>query len=134
MKQEETVVHIHIADSRTSFAISGQVGEFVVVTECFACVTCTDTSGYINLFRDDVVPDFVNRFNIAAIAGDGCHICHAGIHINGTHGMSYGFILLYYGFVCLTVSVFPACVSTGIQEELCLIEILFISCHHVELD
>lgn len=86
-----------------------------------------DVHRYLRLyksFRDDVVPDFVNRFNIAAIAGDGCHICHAGIHINGTHGMSYGFILLYYGFVCLTVSVFPACVSTGIQEELCLIEIL----------
>ena len=57
--------------------ISGLVGQLVVVTECFACVTCTDASGYINLFRNDVVPNLVYRFDVAAVSGDGCHICHA---------------------------------------------------------
>ena len=77
MQQEKTVVHVYIADSGAGFTISGLVGQLVVVTECFACVTCTDASGYINLFRNDVVPNLVYRFDVAAVSGDGCHICHA---------------------------------------------------------
>ena len=131
MQQEKTVVHVYIADSGAGFTISGQVRQLVVVAECFACMACTDASGYINLFRNDVVPNLVYRFDVAAVSGDGCHICHAGIHIYGTYGMSYGFILFYHRFVCLTIGVFPAGISTGIQEELCLIKILFVSRRHV---
>ena len=73
MQQEKTVVHVYIADSGAGFTISGQVRQLVVVAECFACMVC----GYINLFRNDVVPNLVYRFDVAAVSGDGCHICHA---------------------------------------------------------
>jgi len=101
MEKEETVVDINIADSCAGFAVGTHVRQLVVFAESLAVVGGSDTSGDVELLAYDVVPDAVDGMDIGSIAGEGCYICHAGIHIGGTYGMTYCFVLLQYWFVTL---------------------------------
>ena len=48
--------------------------------------------------------------------------------------MTYSFVLLKHGFVCLTVRVAAFGGAAGVKEKFCLIEILFVTGDSVESD
>ena len=101
MEKEESVVDINIADSRAGLAVGTHVRQLVVLAESLTIVGGSDTASDIEFLAHDVVPDTVDGVDIGSIAGEGCYICHAGIHIGGTYGMTYCFVLLQYWFVTL---------------------------------
>ena len=101
MEEEESVVDINIADSCAGFAVGTHIRQLVVLAESLAVVGGSDTSGDVELLAHDVVPDAVDGVDIGSIAGEGCYICHTCIHIGGTYGMTYCFVLLQYWFVTL---------------------------------
>ena len=105
MQQEEAVIDIHITDSRTGFAVSRHIRQFVVGSESLAVAGGSDTAGNVEFLAYNVVPNAVDGMYIRCVSCQGCHICHAGIHIGGTHGVSYCFVLFDDRFVCLAVFV-----------------------------
>ena len=101
MEEEETVVDINITDGSTSLAVSTHVWQIIVRSESLTIVSGSDTASDIEFLAYDVVPDAVDGVDISGIASEGGYICHAGIHIGGTYGMSHSLILLQYRFVAL---------------------------------
>ena len=65
--------------------------------------------------------------NVGGISGESCHVGHSCVHISGANGVSHGFILLDNGFVCLTVFVRAAGVTTLVEEEFSLVEVFLVS-------
>ena len=94
VKQEESVVHIDIADGGTSLTIGRHVGQFVVLAEGLTVGGGTDTARDVELLRYDIVPDGVDGLDVVLVASEGGHVGHTGIHIGSTHGVTYGLVLL----------------------------------------
>jgi len=65
--------------------------------------------------------------NVGGVSRQGGYVGHTCIHICGANGVSHCFILLNHRLVCLTVFIGTACVSTLIEEELGLVEVLLVS-------
>ncbi len=101
VEEEETVVDIHVADSSTSLAICRHIGKFVVCAECFTVACGTDTAGDIVFLAYNIIPDAVDGVDIGGVACESGDIRHTGIHISGTHGMTYSLILIDDRFVSL---------------------------------
>ena len=133
MEEEETVVDINIADSRAGFAVGTHVRQLVVLAESLAVVGGSDTSGDVELLAHDIVPDAVDGVDIGGIAGEGSYICHTGIHIGSTNGMTYSLVLLQNRLVTLRIFLFDRCLATIVEEELSLVEIFLVACSEIEL-
>ena len=101
MKQEESVVHIHITNGGTGLAVCTHIGQFVVLAEGLAIRSGADTASDIELFGDDIVPDGIDGVNVVLVACESSHIGHAGIHISSTNGVTHGLVLFDNGLVSL---------------------------------
>ena len=94
MKQEESVVHIHITNGGTGLAVCTHIGQFVILAEGLTVGGGTDTARDVELLRYDIVPDGVDGLDVVLVACEGGHVGHTGIHIGSTHGVAYGLVLL----------------------------------------
>ena len=126
MKQEQAVVDIHITDSRASLAISGHIGQFIVLAKSLPIAGGADTAGNIIFLAHNVVPNTVYGMDISRIPCQCGHICHACIHISGTDSMSHSLILLHYRLVCLTVCICAGGMSALVQKEFGLIQVFLL--------
>ena len=132
MQQEQAVVHIHIADGGTGLAVGTHVRQFVVGTEGLAVVGGSDTTGDVELLRDDVVPDGIDGLDVVLIACEGSHISHTSIHIGRTYGVTYGLVLFDDGLVSLRIVVCDGRLATIVEQELGKVKIALLSCGQIE--
>ena len=132
MQEEQSVVEIHLSNGSTSFAISRHVWQFVVLTKCLTTARGTHTTRDVVFLRDDVVPNPVDGIDIALVACQCSHVCHTCIHVAGTNGMTYGFILLQYRKMTLAVLRLDGSVATLVEEEFGLVEILLLARSKIE--
>ena len=65
--------------------------------------------------------------NIGGVSRQGGYVGHTCIHICGANGVSYSFILLNHRFMCLAVFIGTAGISTLVEEELGLVEVLLVA-------
>ena len=101
MEEEESVVHIDIADGCAGLIVSAHVRQLIVGSEGFAVACGADATRDIELLRYDIVPDAVYGMDVSRVTGQRCHISHTGIHVCGTYGMADGFALFEDGYVTL---------------------------------
>ena len=95
-------------------------------------MACTDTAGEVVFVGDDVVPDAVDGIDVGLFAGERGDIGHAGIHITGAHGVSYGLVLLHDGLMALAVEVVAGCLAPVVEEVLGEVEILLLAGEDIE--
>ena len=133
MKQEQAVVDIHITDSRASLAISRHIGQFIVFAESLSVAGRPDAAGNIIFLAYNIIPDTVDGMNISRIPGQCGNVCHTGIHISGTHGMSHRLILFRYRLMRLAVFIRTAGMSPLVKEEFCLIQVFLLPRYQIEL-
>ena len=86
-----------------------------------------------HLLTYDVVPDAVDGANVGRVAGQGCHVGHARIHIGGAHRMAHGLVLINNRLVGLRVFVYDGGLSAIVEQKFCLVEILLVARNDVEL-
>jgi len=125
------VVEVYVTNSGTGFAIGRHVGQLVILSECFAVTGGTNSARNIELFGHYIIPYLIYGMNVGCVSGKCGYICHARIHIGGTHGMSHGLVLLNNRFVSLTVFVGAGGISSFIKEELGLIQVLLVTGYQV---
>ena len=133
MQEEQTVIHIYITDSCTSFTVSRHIRKLIILSESFPVVCRTNTSGDIQFLRNNVIPNTVDGMNISSITSQSSHIGHTRIHVSSTHCMSYCLILFNYRFVSLTVFIPTRSITTLIQEEFSLVQIFLFTCYQIQL-
>ena len=132
MEQEQSIVHIHVADSRTSLAVGAHVGQFVVGSEGLTVVRGADTASDIEFLGDDIVPDGIDGLDVVLVACECSHISHTGIHIGSTDGVTYGLVLFDDGLVSLRVVVCDGRLAAIVEQELGKVKIALLSCGQVK--
>ena len=132
VKQEESVVHIHITNGGTGLAVCTHIGQFVVLAEGLAIRSGADTASDIELFGDDIVPDGIDGLDIVFVTCEGGYIGHTCIHIGSTNGMSYGFVLLDDGLMSLRIVMYDGGLTTVIEEELSFVEIFLFASNKIQ--
>ena len=103
MQQKKAVVPHCIGNGSTGFAIRRLVRQFVIIAKGFAFASGTDTTGKIQLFRHNVFPYPVNRFDIIGITGQRCDVSYPTIQIAGPDSMPHRLALLNNRLVVLAV-------------------------------
>lgn len=126
------MVHVDISDGGAGLAIGVEVGQLIIVAKRLPGMTGTDSSGDIIFLRHDIVPDPVDRLDICGVAGESGHVGHTGIHIDGTHGMTHGLILINNRFVGLAVGIFSRSVAATVEEIFRLVEIFSVAGGEIE--
>ena len=133
VQEEHPVVHIHIADGGAGLAVGGHVREFVVLPEGLAHIRRADAAGDIQLLGNDVLPDAVDRVDVAPVAREGGHVRHAGVHVSCADSVAHGLVLFQHRNMRLVVRVVVAGLSALVQEELGLIQELLLAGGEVQL-
>ena len=64
-----------------------------------------DTSGNVEFFFGDAVPQSFAGGKHLLVTGQSCHICHAAVQIHRADCMSHCFRLLSHGIVCLMIGI-----------------------------
>ena len=132
MKQEQTIVHINIANGSTSLAVGTHIRQFVVLAKGLTIRGSTNTTSDIEFLGYDIIPDGIDSMDIVLIACERSHIGHTGIHIGSTNSMTYSLILFDDWLMSLGILMYDGGLATIIEEELSLIEIFLITCYQIE--
>ena len=132
VEQEQTVVHIDIANRRTRLAIGTHIGQFIVLAKGLPARCCTDAACDIQFLPDNVVPDAVNSLDVALVTCQRCHVSHTGIHIRSTHCMTHCLVLIHHGLVTLRVVVLYRRLTAIVKQELRKVQISLLASSQVE--
>ena len=88
MQQEQTVVHVDIANSSAGLTIGTHIRQLVVLAKGLATAGRTNTACDIEFLCYDVIPDTIDGIDITLIAREGSHIGHTSIHIASTDSIT----------------------------------------------
>ncbi len=91
------------SDGRARFAVGRVVGQFIRCTEGLSFMTCANSTGYIHLVSDHIVPQSLHGRHEFFITRIGRHIGHATVQIHRAHRVSDDLRLLRHGAVVLAV-------------------------------
>ena len=86
----------------------------------------------IVFLANDVFKNAVDHLHIGRILGQGSHIGNTGIHIAGTHRMTYRLLLLQDRSLTLRIWVADMSLATIIEQILSLIQILLLTGQGIE--
>ena len=92
----------------------------------------TYTTCKIVFLANDVFKNAVDHLHIGRILGQGSHIGNTGIHIAGTHRMTYRLFLLQDRSLTLRIWVADTSLATIVEQILSLIQILLLTGQGIE--
>ncbi len=138
VQQEHALVPEGIGDRGACFQVSRLVGQCRSLSpNASPCRRRTDAPGQVQLLRNDVVPNTVDRLAVGRFAGQSGHVGDTRVEVTGPHGMSHRLVLVDYGDVVLAIGTvgLPLVGSAAHgNEELRQFQVVLVTGRPVELD
>ena len=92
-----------VGDRGAGLVVGRDVGQVVVVAEGLALAPGADAAGEVELARDDVVPQAVERAHVVRVAGERGDVGHRRVQVAGAHRVADRLVLLGHRQVVLLV-------------------------------
>src|SRR5258705_3658531 len=81
-------------DGSTGLVVSGLIWQLISWPEPFVSGFGADAASQVEAFRDEVIPNAVQRLDVGSFAGERRHIGHSRVEITGADSVPDGFLLL----------------------------------------